>query len=72
MKYLVEAVASCPHCHGRGYVTDYVPYGSTNVPMDTECDCGFDNLPDDFDDDVDEVEFVPVDSLGAPYKAVTV
>lgn len=29
----------CPACHGKGYVTDWVPYGSGNVPMDTVCEC---------------------------------
>jgi len=29
----------CPYCYGTGTVYDSVPYGSTNVPMDTECEC---------------------------------
>ena len=58
MKYNVEAKVSCKYCHGSGAVTDYVPYGSTSVPMQTTCDCFVDNLPDDFDDDWDEVDMV--------------
>ena len=37
----------CSYCHGTGIVTDYVPYGSTNVPMDTECECVV------YDDDIE-------------------
>jgi hypothetical protein len=37
-----NADPDCPYCHGLGYVTDWVPYGSTNVPMNTGCEC----LPD--------------------------
>lgn len=29
----------CPSCHGQGYVTDWVDYGSTTVPMNTTCEC---------------------------------
>ena len=52
--YTIYAKQSCRGCRGRGYVTDYVPWGSTSVPMDTECDCAFDDLPEDFDDEKDD------------------
>jgi hypothetical protein len=29
----------CIYCHGQGYVTDWVDYGSTTVPMNTGCEC---------------------------------
>ena len=35
--------AACPYCRGTGIVTDWVDYGSTRVPMDSECDCSFDD-----------------------------
>lgn len=33
----------CKFCHGEGFVTDWVDYGSTTVPMQTACEC----MPDD-------------------------
>lgn len=37
----VEVIADphCPECHGTGIVFDWVPYGSTNVRMESGCDC---------------------------------
>lgn len=54
----LEALADpyCNKCHGRGCVkyTDWVPYGSTNVPMDTfeACDCAMIRL-----DEICELNF---------------
>lgn len=31
--------ADCPVCFGGGVVDDYVPYGSTWVPMPVACEC---------------------------------
>ena len=39
----MPANPECKYCHGTGIVYDWVPYGSTNVRMETECDCVFDD-----------------------------
>lgn len=39
----MPANPECKYCHGIGIVYDWVPYGSTNVRMETECDCVFDD-----------------------------
>jgi DnaJ-class molecular chaperone len=41
-----EPKENCKHCHGTGIVTDWVPYGSTNVPMDSDCDCMYEDEPE--------------------------
>jgi RecJ-like exonuclease len=38
-----EPNPNCRYCHGTGIVTDWVPYGSTNVPMDSDCDCMYED-----------------------------
>lgn len=71
MRYIVEAKENCHYCGGSGFVTDWVPYGSTNVPMETECGCVEDNLPDDFDDDSDEVfSVVRAGTLSGKYETM--
>lgn len=37
----------CPYCHGRGIVTDWVDYGSTRAALETECECIWEQVPDD-------------------------
>lgn len=65
MKYIVEASINCKFCRGSGLVTDYVPYGSISVPMRSTCECFEVNLPEEFDDEVDEVvEVVACGELG--------
>ena len=58
MIYKIKPLPSCSFCHGTGECPgDYVPYGSTNVQLPaTLCDCVTDQLPDVFNDLIDEVE----------------
>ena len=58
MIYKTKPKSNCSSCHGTGERPgDYVPYGSTNVQLPaTLCDCVTDQLPDAFNDLIDEVE----------------
>jgi hypothetical protein len=49
-----EPDPNCEFCHGTGVVYDWVPYGSTNVPMPSACECAFRNEPQEYDLHVDE------------------
>ena len=46
---------SCPACHGDGYIEgDWVDYGSTKTQLPSDfCDCVFEQLPEDYDGDVE-------------------
>jgi hypothetical protein len=43
----IKPAATCPYCHGTGLITDWVDYGSTRVPMDSDCDCVFEDETDE-------------------------
>ena len=38
----------CPVCDGTGVVVDWVPYGDTNVPMYSACDCCCDDEEEEY------------------------
>jgi len=54
-KLAITAKQGCKYCHGTGFVSDWVDYGSTSVPLDSTCDCVTEQLPDDYDDDYDVI-----------------
>ena len=58
MIYKVTANPNCKYCHGSGTVYDTVPYGSTTASLPSNCNCVEEQLPEEFDDQVDEVEVV--------------
>lgn len=35
----IKPVSNCKSCYGTGQVVDYVPYGNTDVPMYSTCEC---------------------------------
>ena len=43
----LKADKNCKFCHGSGTVYDWVPYGSTNVSMPSDCECVFDSATDE-------------------------
>ena len=63
---IAHAREDCSYCHGSGQTFDWVPYGSTNVQMPTDCDCwleGFEGDPED----VDEIRPAPGYYPGTEY-----
>jgi len=46
--------SGCKECRGTGLITDWVPYGSTSVPMRSLCNC----VEEQIEDDDVEVEIV--------------
>lgn len=50
---ILFAKYGCKMCGGKGYVTDWVPYGSTNVPMHSGCDCAFEEVDEKLMDEID-------------------
>ena len=57
---------SCSMCRGTGEVVDWVPYGSTNVPMYSVCEC-VERQVEDEDDDV-EIVLPPVRIKGGKHE----
>jgi len=50
----IKPKSGCIHCRGTGEITDWVPYGSTTVPMRSFCSC----VEEQIEDDDVEVEIV--------------
>jgi len=51
----VTPISNCPYCHGDGYVYDTVDYGSTTSQMQSLCSCIEEQIPEDFDGDVEVI-----------------
>jgi hypothetical protein len=49
----IKPKKDCKSCHGSGEVTDFVPYGSTMAGMDSFCDCVEEQIPEDFDGEIE-------------------
>ena len=51
----ISALASCPYCHGEGYVYDRVPmpFGSGDCSMPSLCGCIEEQIPEDTPDEVE-------------------
>ena len=58
MIYKITAVSTCKSCHGEGTVYEYHPYGNTVAAEALTCDCVTEQLPEEFDDMVDEIEVI--------------
>ena len=58
MIYKVTPNPGCKHCRGSGTVYDTVPYGSTTAQMPSDCSCIEEQLPEEFDEMVDEIEII--------------
>lgn len=43
----------CEYCHGTGEVLDWVDYGSTVVSMPSLCSCVEEQIPEDFDGEIE-------------------
>ena len=62
-KMKIQPDPNCKLCMGTGETFDWVDYGSTQVKLDSLCECVLDQLPDDFDDqdmidlDLSEIEY---------------
>ncbi len=56
MIYKIAADPNCKACYGSGTVYDTVPYGSTTAQMPSTCSCVEEQLPEGFNDMVDEVK----------------
>jgi hypothetical protein len=46
----IMADVNCKYCRGTGLVTDWVDYGSIQVPMATICDCVLEQVPEGQED----------------------
>lgn len=58
MIYKITPLADCKACHGSGTVYDIVDYGSTTAELPSGCSCVDEQLPEEFDDSIDEIEIV--------------
>ena len=54
----LKAKADCKNCHGSGVVYDSVPmpFGHGNCLMPSDCECCFEDLPDDVIKRIDDGE----------------
>lgn len=70
----VYADKDCKACHGEGVVRDWVPYGSTNVSMPSDCDCVTTELTDEDWDAIENgrLEFIvePAPEFMSEYQEV--
>lgn len=57
---ILKAKKGCKYCYGLGRITDWVDYGSTRVPMYSDCDCPF--------TDIDEETFEKIDNNEIKYE----
>ncbi len=55
----MQADPNCEFCHGRGIVEDWVPYGSGNIPMPSQCDCVVEKCPYCASDDTECLDSNP-------------
>jgi hypothetical protein len=52
-KLKVKPDPECKYCGGCGEVSDWVPYGIGNTPLFSYCSCVEDQIPEDYDDDIE-------------------
>lgn len=56
MIYKVKPDSKCKYCYGTGTVSESHPYGSAYATEYLTCDCVLEQLPEEFNDNEDEVK----------------
>jgi hypothetical protein len=49
----IKPKKNCKWCCGSGIVYDSVPYGSTSADLDSCCECIEEQVPEDFDGEIE-------------------
>ena len=52
----IIAKKDCKACHGSGLTQQSHPYGSTSATETLYCDCVGEQIPEDYDGDIDIIE----------------